>query len=401
MTKSQSIYALITLTSIVITRILDKIGFFKAITLCPFLSDIVYWLILENREMKDNLYKRLFVDYKNKAESIKKLSFTYELLKIINEREFDISPACSHIKLQKHFNKLQNRTIPKHPFPKDPHILLEFYLFFICLKHFCHPKSLLNTRTKFENNIRETRVDFPYLDLSNQASFMVSASMPRYNTYPDYYLIISSNNKKMATLVAVEFFNIIFNLMLFKSYYNFNFYNKEFPKVFDGYNQFLENIDSEGKEELKKVLKFFKQDAFKNMSIVKCKPNLSPSDFELHIELFLKEEKIDHFFFIINLIKIFDHIIASFVKDSKYTSLDFNQDLEKSQEAIFSMLDEAIKYGIVTEQKDGSLKMSRAMVRYFDIIEYGLCYQRKYLDKFVEIAKIIARKMPALLFLPK
>ncbi len=145
-----SFYISITLTSIGITRLCDKLGIFKAISLCPFLSDFVYWCILDYRDMKRN--------FENEIVEIYIKNLTQEKIKLKNYNlsvTFQFAILClsgypynNSTNPKLHFNatELQKKLCKKRKFNEgtENDVLLEIYSLFIFFKNISNPKYCAN-----------------------------------------------------------------------------------------------------------------------------------------------------------------------------------------------------------------------------------------------------------------
>jgi hypothetical protein len=190
-----SFYALITLTSIGITRLCDKLGIFKAISLFPVLSDVVYYCILDYREMKYNLkfkliqyYYRAYTGLKERKQihcmetetglqkAIEEYRNTHGLdavfrsslfLELISE-ELSLKLGEDKEKEEPHHRVLsdQNLDIKKDFVFKEEngtlHVVNDLALLLILLKHLCTPKHRSNTIEGINttiNNHFEVRIE--------------------------------------------------------------------------------------------------------------------------------------------------------------------------------------------------------------------------------------------------
>ncbi len=271
-----SFYSLITLTSIGITKLCDKLGIFKAITLLPVVSDIVYWCILDYREMKDNLRHKVIQYYYRTYTGLKKRKEIYYM-----ESEQDRQKAkIEYIKTH-------------------------------------------GSDTIFRGTIFNVIIDE---ELSLKLSEDKERDLPHYrilNYSVVHHSMLGDQNLDIEDFVFKEdndtlyvANDLVLLLVLLKKLCNSKHGANTIKEMETRINNHLEFTIEEIKKRIKE---------------------------ELDCEC-----------------------------ESTQTIIQGIQNL------IIDMITKSIKWGILEEQKDGTISMPRGMVRYFDIIEYGFFYEGKY-----------------------
>jgi hypothetical protein len=260
-----SFYALITLASIGITRLCDKLGILKAITLFPVLSDLVYYCILDYREMKDNFRSRVNGYYFNNH-----YANLENVISLDRSGKSESIPEC----LQEHYYKIR-----------------------------CYERMLLVIlKFDFKANI-EFAKEILNDEYESQFAIILKSS---FEDVPKFAKEISNDSAKYESQIVCS---VIFILL-------------------------------------------------KHLCHPKHRIN-TKEDIKTHISNHVKHMT----WWDYNLSKM-DTLVQ--------ITQDFTIDV------INKAIDQAIKYGILREEKDGTLFMPRGMVRYFDSIEYGFFYERKY-----------------------
>jgi len=260
-----SFYALITLASIGITRLCDKLGILKAITLFPFLSDVVYWCILDYREMKDNFRSRLNNYYFNNH-----YANLENVISLDRSGKSESIPEC----LKEHYYKIR-----------------------------CYEQMLL-----------------VILEFDFKANIEFAKEILNDEYESQLAIILKS--------------------------------------PFEGMVKFIEKISNDRAKYESQILCSVIFILLKHLYHPKHRLN-TKEDIKTHISNHCK------------LMRGWNDDL-----NKRDTLVQMIQDF--TIDVINKTIDQAIKYGILREEKDGTLFMPRGMVRYFDSIEYGRFYQRKY-----------------------
>lgn len=357
-----SFYALITLASIGITRLCDKLGILKAISLFPVLSDLVYYCILDYREMKDNLHFRVFPTiFTFPIKLNMKICYVYRLLNYISLREgFSTSEPNDYI--WKNYSMSTSHCCEMHTL--TPCEASEVLCYFILTKHFCHPKHRLNTKEDIKTSILKRIKDF-----KDEYKQMVSMQPKDVNEHRFFFnhILLGMITDDDTSIHDSANISVCIEIMILMSSLNISL---PFEKMYN--------------EDIESKYRFFTECKGLNLTLKFITKEFGSRrlryGIESRLKLFLKDSNIGVDTFRFQVSFIFQYIfIEHFLKPTQYIEKNyFDEDVKKSHNVIIDMIDQAIKYGILQEEKDGTLFMPRGMVRYFDIIEYGFFYERKY-----------------------